>query len=131
MDNYLQTVPYFMEWMDMFQTTDMFGWVEVEILAEDKVNYLLFTKSETNHFEFKHEKRPFSSRGRSHMLLKVCVKGSSSDEDVDEIEIINKMRETKRRYPHVRVNIQFPHMTDEEMDDTENDLNNTESIFQT
>lgn len=64
------------------------------------------------------------------MLLKVCVKGSSSDEDVDEIEIINKMRETKRRYPNVRVNIQFPHMTDEEMDDTENDLNNVESIFQ-
>ncbi len=130
MDNYPQTVPYFMEWMNMFQITDMFGWVEAEILQEGVVNYFLFTKDERDEFEFKHERRPFRSSDRRHTLLKACVKGSSSDEDIDETEIINKMRETKRRYPHVKVNIQIPHMTDEEMDDTENDLNNVESIFQ-
>ncbi len=122
MDTYFSNMPYALEWVNMFNDTDFYGWIQVEVVTE-RYEYFYREKQQCGSLTYQHDSHRNSDRDH-YTYIEVCIKGSNN-EDIDEDMFINKIRESKRRYPSIRFKLTLPSMADQEAEDLYNDINRT------
>lgn len=123
MDRYFSDMPYAIVWMNMFNDTDFYGWVEIEIV-DSSYDYIIFEKNNNNNISYHHDKHNRYTNCEPYTSIHICIKGTNN-EDVDADEMIQKMHIAKRAYPHIRYRLTLPDMTDDEVDGLYNEINQT------
>lgn len=127
MDRYFSSMPYAIEWMNMFNDTDFYGWVELEIV-DGAYDYIIFEKNVNNNTSYHHDKHNRHTHRDPYISLHVSIKGTNN-EDVDEDRMIEKMHRAKRTYPHIKFRLTLPDMDDDEVDELYNQINQVNSTY--